>query len=500
MKHKRLYILFLILFTFGITLFLFFRPASRIALVKFVLPSSQDSNEAALLRLHPLASSAALKATHTQTVETWEEWIDARTEAWLGVQVKHGKLKTPAEIAAERSKIREGVAKQAEMFKPYLDKPPTVGGKPPWHLLPGVTSPVVIPPKKYEGPPTVEGLMEAFDTKYVEMYPTTSSYDAYYSRAEWLQMLLDKGVHFENRDDYNVLLNIRGWVINAESNPAWWTEGRGGVSPTDNFETYKNAYVDRQIWQQEVYKRLMQEDPTASVQFFDDRPDKYLVMRGDTIYINRNVRSIRAWGTGAGARLTDEQKRALYGKGIHPEGVNVVYIDRDYNILSEEPPIISWEDYVRSQMTDKQREEEAMELDSFGKMLESFEDGTTLSDEQFRGNEEEVWSSRFNDETAIREATAKAEFEKFQDSMRQRKEFETMADREVSRELAKQFSQQFLSKHSLKPSTSKQLENALELMFQHGFEEGFRRVRQDSPSIADQLERYLSETQRPPEP
>ncbi len=36
-------------------------------------------------------------------------------------------------------------------------------------------------------------------------------------------------------------------------------------------------------------------------------------------------------------------------------------------------------------------------------------------------------------------------------------------------------------------------------MFQHGFEEGFRRVRQDSPSIADQLERYLSETQRPPE-
>ena len=76
------------------------------------------------MRLHPLASDDAIKATRKQTVETWEEWIDARTEAWLGVQVKHGFLKTPEEIAAERLKIRD----LAEMFKPLLDKPPTVGG------------------------------------------------------------------------------------------------------------------------------------------------------------------------------------------------------------------------------------------------------------------------------------------------------------------------------------------------------------------------------------
>ena len=500
MKHKKLYILLLILFTFGITIYLFFHPASRIVLVKRVLSSSQDGNGTALLRLHPLASDAAIKASLTQTVETWEEWIDARTEVNLGSLVKHGFLTTPEEVAAERMMFQEAFAKQVEIFKPLLDKPWTVGGKLPWHLISGGAGPVIVQPKKYEGPPTVEGLLEAFDAKYVEMYPAISSYDAYYSRAEWLQMLLDKGVHFENRDDYNVLLNIRGWVINAELHPEWWSEGKGGITPTDNFETYKNAYIDRQIWQHAIYKRVIQEDPTASVQFFDDRPDKYLVMRGDTIYINRNVRSIRAWGTGAGARLTDEQKRALYDKGIHPEGVNVVYIDRDYNILSEEPPIVSWEDYVRSQMTDEQREEEAMEFDAFGKMLESFEDGTTLSEEQFRGNKEEVWSSSFDAETATREATARAEFERFQNDMRQRKAFETMADKEVSRELAKQFSQQFLSKHSLKQGTSKQLENALQLMFQHGFEEGFRRVRQDSPSIADQLERYLAETERPSAP
>ncbi len=501
MKHKRLYILLLILFAFGITLFLFFRLSSPNGLVKYVLPSSEDSNEAALLRLHPLASDTAIKATHKETVETWEEWIDARTEAWLGVQVLHGVLKTPAEIRAKRPKIREGVRKLAEMFKPYLDKPPTVGGKPPWHLIPGATSPIIVPPKKYEGPQTVEGLMEAFDAKYVEFYPDANSYDDYYSRSEWIQMLLDKGMHFENRDDYNVLLNIRGWVINAESNPEWWTEGKGGVSPTDNFETYKNEYIDRQIWQQEIYKRVTTEDPTATgVRFFDDRPDKYLVTSPNTLYVNRDGSAIRFWGTGAKARLTDEQQRLLIEEGVHPEGVDVVYVDNDYNILSEKPPPFDMETYIRSYMTDEQLEEEAIELEEFGKMLETFEEGTTFPEEQFRGNEEEVWSTRFDAETATHEAMAKVEFERFQDSMRQRKEFETMADKDVSRELAKQFSKQFLSKHSLKQGNSKQLENALELMFQHGFEEGFRRVRQDSPSIADQLERYLAETQRPPEP
>ncbi len=263
MTYKRFFIILSILIVFGVAVFLFLGD-SRTALVKRDLSFSQDRSEKDLLHLHPLASDNAIKAARKQTVETWEEWIDARTEAWLGVQVKHGFLKTPEEIAAERLKIRENVVKLAEMFKPLLDKPPTVGGKPPWHLIPGATSPVIVRPKKYEGPRTVEGLMEAFDAKYVEMYPGTSSYNAYYTRTEWLQMLLDKGTHFENRDDYNALLNIRGWVISAESRPDWWSEGKGGVSPTDNFATYKNAYIDRQIWQQEVYNSVTQEDPTAS--------------------------------------------------------------------------------------------------------------------------------------------------------------------------------------------------------------------------------------------
>ena len=499
MTYKRFFIILSILIVFGVAVFLFLGD-SRTALVKRDLSFSQDRSEKDLLHLHPLASDNAIKAARKQTVETWEEWIDARTEAWLGVQVKHGFLKTPEEIAAERLKIRENVVKLAEMFKPLLDKPPTVGGKPPWHLIPGATSPVIVRPKKYEGPRTVEGLMEAFDAKYVEMYPGTSSYDAYYTRTEWLQMLLDKGTHFENRDDYNALLNIRGWVINAESRPDWWSEGKGGVSPTDNFATYKNAYIDRQIWQQEVYNSVTQEDPTASsVRFFDDRPDKYLVMYNDTIYINRNVRTIKAWGTGTGARLTKEQKRALYDKGTHPEGVNVVYIDRDYNTLSEEPPIISWEDYLRSHMTDAQREEEALELDAFGKMLEIYEEDTVFSEEQFL--DDDPARSTVREAAAAAQEAAKAEFEKFENSIRQLEEFATMSDTEIEKQLEKQFRQQFLPKNpleQLEQFTPERLEKALGTLFQHGFEEGFRRVRRDSPALAEQLERFFGQEQKPP--
>lgn len=356
MKYKKALILSSILFAIGLVSFFFFN--FRPGFVQSVLPFTQDKDTAALLRLHPLASDAAIKATHKQTVETWEEWIDARTEAWLGVQVIHGELKTATEIKAKRPKIRDSVRKLAEMLKPYLDKPPTVGGKPPWHLIPGVTSPIIVPPKKYEGPQTVEGLMEAFDAKYVKLYPDASSYDDYYSRSEWLQMLFDKGMHFENRDDYNVLLNIRGWVINAESQPEWWSEGKGGVTPTDNFQTYKNEYIDRQIWQQEIYKRVTAEDPTATgIRFFDDRPDKYLVTYPNTLYVNRDGAGTRYWGTGDKARLTDEQRRLLVMEGVHPEGVDVIYVDNDYNILSEKPPTFDMETYIRSHITDEQREE-----------------------------------------------------------------------------------------------------------------------------------------------
>ena len=503
MRYKKTFILVSIIVVIGLVSFFIFN--FHPGLVQNVLPFTQDKDAAALLRLHPLASDAAIKATHTQNVDTWEEWIDARTEAWLGVQVLHGFLKTKAEIDAKRPDTRAGVADIAERFKPYLDKPPTVGGKPPWHLLPGVTSPIFLPPKKYEGPQTVEGLTEAFDAKYVELYPDASEYDAYYPRSEWIQMLLDKGMQFENRDDYNVLLNIRGWVINAESRPEWWTEGKAGVTPTDNFETYKNAYIERQMWQQEVYKRVTIEDPTATgVRFFDDRPDKYLVSRLNTLYVNRDGPGTRTWGTGPKAVLTEEQYTLLIEEGIHPEGLTVIYVDNDYNILSEKPPPFDRDAYIDSQMTNKQREEEKMALEMFGEIVKKAEADPTFSDRQFWGTEEV--GNRFDVKTAeaieaaAREA-AKSEYEKFAGRMRQLESFSTMSDTEIEKQLERQFRKQFLPEHpieQLEQITPERLERALGTLFQHGFEDGMRMIRKDNAALADTLERHFGKRAKPP--
>ena len=433
-----------------------------------VLPFTQEK-DTALLDLHPLASDAAIKATHTQTVDTWEEWIEARTETVLGVQVLHGFLKTEAEINAKRAKVRKRVEKTAERFKPYLDKPPTVNGKLPYHLLPGVESPIFLPPKKYEGPQTVEGLTDAFDAKYVELYPDASAYDEHYPRSEWIQMLLDKGMLFENRDDYNVMLNIRGWIINAESRPDWWAEGEAGVTPSDNFETYKNAYIDRQMWQQEVYKRVTTEDPTAvGVRFFDDRPDKYLITRPDTLYVNRDGAGTRYWGTGPKANLNLEQRRLLEEEGIHPEGLNVIYVDNDYNILSEKPPPFDREAHIDSFMTEKQREEAEKELETFGKIIELNEQDSSLMNQEDKHNriDENAVAAR-EAAMAAREA-AKTEYEKFENRMRQLEEFATMSDAEIEKKLELQFRKQFLPEHPVEQFeqiTPQRLERALGTLF-----------------------------------
>ena len=71
-------------------------------------------------------------------------------------------------------------------------------------------------------------------------------------------------------------------------------------------------------------------------------------------------------------------------------------------------------------------------------MLQAFEEGTTFSIEESRENEEDTWRSRFDADATPRESEARVEFERFQDNMRQRKEFKTMVDKEASRELAKQ--------------------------------------------------------------
>ena len=82
--------------------------------------------------------------------------------------------------------------------------------------------------EEYDGPQTVKGLMNAFDAAYNQRFSKarvialckdgvvysselaiSGEIDARYSRVEWLQMLLQRGITIENFDDYRIYLPKR---------------------------------------------------------------------------------------------------------------------------------------------------------------------------------------------------------------------------------------------------------------------------------------------------
>ena len=123
--------------------------------------------------------------------------------------------------------------------------------------------------KKYTGPQNARELMKALDADYnkghaktevsvsrkgdgieTESYSsnlTTSEIDARYPRAEWLQLLLERGIIIENFHEYTSHLSRRHALALLEDNPNLWQSGILDIPPTDDWETYKAAYIDKLV-------------------------------------------------------------------------------------------------------------------------------------------------------------------------------------------------------------------------------------------------------------
>ena len=136
--------------------------------------------------------------------------------------------------------------------------------------------------KRYTGPQNAQEVMKALDEDYnkalserlpetkviisdgslvirngeILKHPETTTYssdltiseiDARYPRAEWLQLLLDKGVTIDNSDEYASLLAERYLLALLEDNPDLYEAGYRGIPPTDDWETYKAAYIKKLV-------------------------------------------------------------------------------------------------------------------------------------------------------------------------------------------------------------------------------------------------------------
>ena len=492
MKRKIFFIAvpFLILLAIGFLLFAGSNlPTTALKQLPF---SSKARAEAARLKLHPLTTEQARAEYMKQTVKTWEKWADQLTENSLGILIEcTPDLDTPEKIEKKRTEIREGWEPFIKRGKSMQNFPPQPGeefsfGKARDFLPMGNIS-----YRRHEGLQTTEALMESFDANYVRITPETSEWDAHYPRDEWVQMLLDKGVHFEDRGDYDQYLDMRGYIIEAEAHPEWWNSGRRGVERVDNFEEYKDAYIRRRVFQQETFKRIRQEDPDmVSLMWPSDRPDKYLVMKGDRLYVRLNPASLRSdmWGK----LPTREETRDLTVDGILPKNREVIFIDENYDVISEAEVHRSREEYIEKNA--KPFPPDAKE--TYDEMLPSV-DNFDFEDDEFYGENEGFESMEFDIGAARAEAARevmqkmaeaeKVDFEQFQDDLRQLEEFANMSDAEIMVELERQFIHQFVPELP----TDENISKALETLDHHGFEEGFRRIRRDTPAVADLLEKFF---------
>ena len=498
MTRKRLFIFVPILLVLGTAFFLFRSADSRATLLKSIPFTPQYRTRADRLRLHPLASEEKREAFLKNTpVETWDDWIDGRVEDMVGTLVEHGGLKTPEEIAAYKADYRPKLELMVAPYKAAKLPPSTPLKEPlPWEELhPNGGKPVIVQPTPYEGPQTTEALMATYDAGYVELFPKTLNYDQHYPRDEWLQRILDKGIVIENATDYDYYMKSRFYLIEAGGNPDTWKSGRYGVPPVDSLGAYEDAFIERKRWERQVYKDFRAANPnTAGTIFFpENQPNKYLPVTGKMAYVYRDGPLTKMWGTS----LTKEQHNALHYQGVHPEGIEIVYVDEDYNLLTKKPePYDPEKDGIV-----------VSEGISFPEDMEHFSETTPnidqMSDGVFPGDPENYRENneaeRDSDPAAAAQA-AQAEFEKFKQQLRQFEEFANMTDTELTAEIEKHFMPQIPTAERLESEIAEQfnaqrISKAMETLNRYGPEEGIRRLKETDPAVAEQVEQLLKKDQ-----
>ena len=499
---KRIFtILFVLLF--GFSAFIFFRGTNVLPNSDKLKPRTPDAPVSTLdktsrVQLHPLAADwKTIETAENQRVVSWDDWVQRAVEVSLAEDVMYGYINTSEELAPAREKKLSQRTKWAASCR-------TRGAILPDSLF-GIPQ---LPPKKlfdYEGPQTASALIEEFDESWIERYPQSVNWDTHYPKAAWIDRIVSMGGEFQSSGDYSYYLKLRRTLIKHKETPDKWRSGEFGIPPTANFEEYETAYINRKIWENDIRKEVRAShpnEPQITTFFPSSQPDKYLPVVGRMAYVYRrpNSSGMRIYGT----LLTQEQKTNLRDKGIEPKDTEIVYIDDEYNVLTEKPKPYN--------------DAEWMKNNTYHHVPEGLRapDGTLVSPERYQEitGEEMPYEIRQKydeyantgppiDPDAAREAAtaaqeaAKAEFEKFQNNMHNLAEFATMSEAEMEKTLERQFRRQFLPEPPVEQFTPERLEKALGTLFQHGFEEGFRRVRQDSPALAEQLERYFGQGQKP---
>ena len=221
-----------------------------------------------LFALGTVAFFVASAAAQT-TGDPWEAWIDEQTDT----VIKSASGLNEADRVEMRASVRAKFSALAAELKKEIASPPQT--------------------KNYAILQTVKELRDAYDDGYDHKHKDTTvrvSYstghteifaydesvpltdvDAKYPRDTWLQMLLDKGITIKNADAYWEYLFLRDTLVHIERQPQVWTSGLFDIPATEDWETYKTAYIERELSQ--IQKRLKEKNKRVII--FNDLSEKH---------------------------------------------------------------------------------------------------------------------------------------------------------------------------------------------------------------------------------
>ncbi len=374
-------------------------------------------------------------------------------------------------------------------------------------------------PQKYQGPwpQTAQSLMDAFDEYHNQGY-TDETFDAKYPRAEWLTMLIERGVTFEHYGDYAEYLNMRVSLKWLEDKPEEWEAGFNGIAPAHDWDTFKDNYIDRNIWEMQQLRAAQQTDPTIwTATFGGSNKDIFLPHTPNRVYVKRSGHDTLF----NGVSLTEQERDNFIFKGIEPEGVEMVYLDENDNILDEKLSPLSWEAiFEKAGPPPPGWEKDLPEgwepppglVEAINKKWKNTDTATQALDDVHTIPSETVLQNELLEDSTqdhlkstqaekkFREMLTQAEEEFFESLMKTDAELEAAFEMELEKYFIQEglivpseadFEKEFRKQFEAEVLTPISLDKAMETLERHGLTEGFRRLQNEDPEVAKVIAELL---------
>ena len=422
--------------------------------------------------------------TQNHSDEVWKDWIDAQIDLTIEEIFKRFREELPYEGPPEEAINVDDVRQQLRrVFESKADELKKNNSEPPPLRLYEEEFTEPAGPKQHLGSQTVDALLASFEEMAAD--PLV---DGKYPQSEWVAMLLDKGISIEDFGQYSRYLNIRGNLISLENRPGEWTSGRNGIPPTENWETYKSAYIDRKIWENQQIINAQKVDPTIDGGIFRGTDGStFLPTGGGRYYVKRHFNENGIVSASAhGGYMSSEDSFNLFVNGVEPKGYQIIYLDENDNILSEPPPVISAEIFQEHVQDAIQSPEHQIEkIDPFEERTPPDKVNTSLlredTPEEKAARAAKKMAERVKAELVSLGQVIRTEAEwqgLFEQSLRPKSEVPPLRQTEAI--IIEQYPERF--------------EKAINLIHIHGPEEGLNRIRTVDPDIAIHIGNWFRAT------